>query len=203
MARRLIEQQPAAIGVGARQDPRAVRARARRQRRLKLTATKDGDAGAPLLARHHVLADDMTAIDGVEAVVKRVVDQRPIDRYRARGQLSELQWRAADKLAAMAFRAGLMPRTTMRYTDMPRSAGAADDHLGARDVARGQWLDAMAQLGQSSRLAAVVVAVCALEQTAAAWAAAAGVYRGQKAAVEGLTTLRLALDRLVAHWRLG
>jgi hypothetical protein len=199
---RIIEQQKGAIGIGARQDPRAQRARQRRQRRLKLTAIKDGDRGTPELARHHKLADDMTSVDGIEAVVKRVADQRLIDRYRSRGDLDEGQWRAADKLAALAFRAGLMPRVTMRYTDLPRSAGTAEDYLAARDGARGDWLEAMQVLGKSGKLAAVVVAVCVMEQSAADWAQANGLYRGKRASVEGLTTLRLALDRLVEHWRL-
>ncbi|HJQ57951.1 MAG TPA: DUF6456 domain-containing protein [Vineibacter sp.] len=199
---RTIEQQPGAIGIGPRQDPRAQRARERRQRRLKLTAIKDGDRGTPELARRHKLGDDITSVEGVDAVVKRVTDQRLIDCYRLRGDLDEAQWRAADKVAALAFRAGQMPRVTLRYSDLPRSPGTAETAALGRDQARADYLDAMAVLGSSGKLASVVVAVCVTDQSAANWAAAHGVYRGQKAAVEGMTTLRLALDRLVAHWRL-
>lgn len=214
---REIRQQRGAIGIGARGSPKAARARERSANLVFLKETRQGDIGTPELAKRHALVDATTVVDGMQAPVKRVADQRPLDRYRHRGQITQVQWRAGDRIASLAFRAGLMPRVTARYSDMPRAPGP-DDEATARDLARYDYRSAMTELGvveweelptgqrapivRATPMASVVVAVCVVEQDAGEWAAAKGTYRGTQARVEGLVTLRLALDRLARHWRL-
>jgi hypothetical protein len=199
MMPREVVQQRGAVGLGARLKSRAA---TRRRNRALLVQTKTGDGPPPELRQHHQLADDVTVVDGVEAAVRRVMDQRPIDRYRARGTITDRQWRAADRIAALAFRAGLQPRVTARYDDMPRAPASAETAITSADRARSDYLHAMADLGRGTALAGVVVAVCVMEQTAEEWGRQNGRYNGKTAVVEGMTTLRLALDRLALHWRI-
>jgi hypothetical protein len=197
---REVTQQIGALGQGARIKSRAT---ARRRNRALLVETKSGDGPTPERRQHHQLADDVTVVDGVEAPVRRVMDQRPLDRYRVRGTLTDRQWFAGDKLAALAFRAGLQPKITSRYDDMPRSPAAAETAITSADRARHEYLAAMADLGRGTALASVVVAVCVMEETADGWGRQNGRYAGKTAAIEGMTTLRLALDRLAAHWHIA
>lgn len=219
MMARQIEQQRGALGIAAVSDPRRARERERAKRKLRITTSRDGDGGTPELQQHHRLATDITAVEGIEAVARRVVDQRKLDRYKSRGLLNDKQWAAGDRIASIAFRAGLMPRVTARYSTMPRNPSTEDDVLTDRDLALYDYRTAMAAIGvtewevlpnglrapivRQTPMAAVVVAVCVLDEAAADWSRRQGRYRSKPMLdAEGMTTLRLALDGLASHWRM-
>jgi hypothetical protein len=200
---RTVVQQVGALGIGSRFNPAARRAQVRQKRRALLVETRSGDNGSPELQQHHRLAADVTVVGGIESPVKRVIDQRPIDRYRVQNQINQTQWQAADMFAGLAYRAGAIPRVISRYNDDPRHSGSTEDRISDRDVARRAYNMAIQALGTGSKLASIAQAVCVDEQHAHAWAIAHGSYAGaERAKVEGMVTLRLALDRLAQHWYL-
>ena len=126
----------------------------------------------------------------------RCVNARPIDRYRRDGAVSEAQHRAGTKLRSDWVDGAGSGRTTARYAPPQSPGGEMSDSQAECHHA---YVMAMQALGPE--LSPVVVHVVLLEGSASSWAEQRG-RRGTGAKVEGMVTLRIALDRLARHYRL-
>jgi hypothetical protein len=129
--------------------------------------------------------DASVEIDGARAVVKRVVNVTPLDRYARRGLLDRRQVEAGERLAADWYAARMEPCVVASYRDWVDCGTAADvqvDRAGARRrIAR-----AIAAVGRIA--ASEVVAVCCDERAV-----------GGTVAME---ILRRGLDVLADHYGL-
>lgn len=131
----------------------------------------------------------------MSATAKRVAAS-PLDHYVGRDHLTDRQFRAGDRFRADYFRAGLVPPLARRL-GAPIDGGPAGLTPSERQIAaRQRWRRAITAVGQ--RLSPVLIAVCCEERTAAQWSNRQG--RGGE--IEGMTTLRLALDTLGDHYGL-
>lgn len=190
----------AAVGMGHGQAA-AKRVRVEKRKERKELLADRGDVGTKELRQHHQLVDHYAAVDGDEAVVKRVVTQYPLDRYKARGLIGVLEWRAGEKLRKTFERAGLQPRVTGSYQpDKIQSSAKAWEHMtDSQSDARGSFDQTMRILGQ---LGGVALHVACLGGTPADWAASRFGMRGRNAEVAGMAALRLSLDQLVDYYDL-
>jgi len=122
---------------------------------------------------------------------QRVATQRPVDRYLRRGWISQRQWQAADRIAALWHMAGLEPRVTANWNPSTQATAlgnvcmaASERQAHARMVLRRVLARCGGQVG-----AAVVVAVVCDRESASSWAARMGWPQEQ-----GLGALKLALE---------
>lgn len=174
-----------------------------KRRRLKRApaerrAVPRSDLGTPELKRHHLVV-----IEGSGKPHGRVVDQRPLDRYLARGQLSE-----NGRIARALFEAGHRLRTDWAIAGLePRLIG----HMGPRGhgpgdfthtqlAARRRKEQALAAVGSAFR--GVLVHVVCCDGTAGEWARGQGK-RGGNGEAWGMAALRLALAELARFYGIG
>lgn len=122
---------------------------------------------------------------------QRVVTQRPVDRYLRRGWISQRQWQAAERIAALWHVAGLEPRVTAHWSPSTRAGvlgnvgmAASERQAHARMQLRGVLVRCGGQIG-----VAVVVAVVCDRESASSWASRRGW-----PAEQGLGALKLALE---------
>lgn len=127
----------------------------------------------------------------------RVVSTSPLDRYRRGGAITDIQDRSGKRLAA-DWKAGAGAAALIgSYGERESTAsGEMTDTAAERHHA---YVMAMQSLGPE--LSPVIVHVVLLDGSASGWAEARG-RRGTGAKVEGMVTLRLALDRLARHYGL-
>lgn len=152
------------------------------------------DRGPPERWQHAAYVDD-SSVKGAPTV-RRVLDVAPLDHYRRRDLITEAQWKAGDRLRAVWRLAGIEPRVT---ANLLGTGGGAVDMSDARASNIARYVAAMRAVGIV--LSPVIVHVVCLEGTAGEWAELRG-RRGTNAKVEGLTTLRLALETLALHYGL-
>jgi hypothetical protein len=175
---------------------------AKRRRAKRVTAERrahpQSDLGTPQLKRHHLVV-----IEGSGRPHGRVVDQRPLDRYLVRGQLSENReiaralYEAGHRLRTDWTIAGLEPRLIAHMG--PRGHGP--DSFSERQLAARRRKDqALAAVGPAFVPILVHVACC--DGTAGEWARGQGKLGGNGEAW-GMAALRLALAALARHYRIG
>ncbi len=122
----------------------------------------------------------------------RVLTQTLLDRYRQRGQITERQFDAGERLHRLWRAAGAAQTVVMHYGI--RIQGRGD--LGERQAAlRGDVTRALTKVG--TRLASVLVHVCLCDEAAGDWGER---HRGRTG--DGIAVLRLALDALADYWGL-
>lgn len=122
----------------------------------------------------------------------RVLTQTLLDRYRQRGQITDRQFDAGERLHGLWRAAGAAQTVVMHYGI--RIQGRGD--LGERQAAlRGDVTRALTTVGP--RLASVLVHVCLCDEAAGDWGER---HRGRSG--DGIAVLRLALDALADHWGL-
>lgn len=185
----------AAVGMGHGK-AKAQRVRIEKRKERKELLADRGDVGTPELRQHHQLVDHYAAVDGEEAVVKRVATQWPFDRYKARGIIGILEWRAGEKLRKTFERAGMQPRIIGSYQPdkIQSSAKAWDMMSDGQSDARADLDHTMRLLGA---LGGVALHVACLGGTAADWAASRFGLRGKPAEQAGMAALRLSLEQLI------
>jgi hypothetical protein len=122
--------------------------------------------------------------------------QSPLDHYHRRDRVDDRQYRAGDRFRTDFLLGGLETRLVADLARISGNAGGGPGLMATeRQVAaRQRWRRATQAVGL--RLSPVLVAVCCEERTAADWTAKPG--RGGE--IEGMTTLRLALDTLADHY---
>lgn len=173
-------------------------AKAAKDRRRPLEPFTTGQAS---MARPQVIEDVADAPPGTAR--RRFLDQSPLDRYLARGQVTRRQWAAGSRLAEDMHTAGLTPRVTPNLLSAGGGHGstfgmaASERQFAARKRVR----SALDHLGVQPRLEQVVVAVVWLESAAPAWAAELGHGRGAAGPV-GMALLTLGLDSLARFYGL-
>jgi len=122
---------------------------------------------------------------------QRVTTQRPVDRYLRRGWISQRQWQAADRIAALWHVAGLEPKVTANWSPSTQAGVLGNVGMAASERqahARMELRRVLARCGGQIGAAAVVAVVCDRESTSS-WAARMGW-----PAEQGLGALKLALE---------
>lgn len=154
------------------------------------------------LAKGDMVQADMP--DGTHKVARgervatvRVLSTAPLDRYRRDGNISEAQYRAGCRLRSDWAVGEGTRRLIALYGE--RQSSATGEISDAQAERRHEYVIAMQALGPE--LSPVIVHVVLMEGTAPGWAEDRG-RRGTGAKVEGMVTLRIALDRLARHYGL-
>jgi hypothetical protein len=158
----------------------------------------NSDLGTPQLKRHHLVV-----IEGSGKPHGRVVDQRPLDRYLVRGQLSE-----NGQIARALFEAGHRLRTDWTIAGLePRLIGqlgprghGPNDFTQTQLAARRRKDQALAAVGPA--FIPILVHVVCCDGTAGEWARGQGK-RGGNGEAWGMAALRLALAALARHYGVG
>lgn len=149
------------------------------------------DAGPRQRLRHDAVSlETMPREDGA-GLRARVRTQRPLDRYALRGEISEPQFQAGERLRTDFERAGLQPRVIMHYAPrLPASRAEARD--STMDARRRLYaaIDGVGRLGEG-----VLWAVCCVGESAGDWA-----HRHGRGVRDGIVLLRAALDELDRHY---
>ncbi|MBM3490306.1 MAG: hypothetical protein FJX68_07625 [Alphaproteobacteria bacterium] len=174
----------------------------RRAARLLLPTDPLGPTPKQQARNRYEEIDPATIDSGEQPIgrVKRNLTGNPLDRYRQRGNLSERQWRAGDRLRADHFLAGLELRVVQSY-----SLGSSGDAgwqmpAGERQAAARERLR-RALLAAGPRLSAILIAVACQERPAGGIGGEVG-RSGRNAEVAGMTLLTLALDVLADQYGL-
>lgn len=154
---------------------------------------------APLSANRLLATRRLAPSDAIDrALVTVNLAESPLAWLVRRGMVSEAQFVASERLRGDFMRAGQAPRITMRWDPSPtsRSGGGANDPTTAQIGARQRFDAAVAAVGPglSDVLWRVVCMGDGLEtaERALDWPARSGKL-----------VLKLALDRLVAHYERG
>lgn len=142
--------------------------------------------------------EERTDIPGITR--RRVTTQTPLDRYLARGQITQEQFDAGDWLRQRFEVAQLVPdakaldpakiRVDCGRRPMEMTRGQSEAH--------GDVLQALRDVGPE--LSPVLVRVCGMGQPAGRWAEEEG-YSGKTASTAGVVSLRHALDVLRRNYR--
>ena len=163
--------------------------------RKKKTA-QYSDYGPAERQQHGEYVEVETAVAGVKALRNVTVD--PIDTYYKRGNITYAQYQAATTFANQFAKAGM----TVRYSQSKYGAAAggepSDNHLDVVHDTRKRVLAALAHVGQP--LAGIVEHVAGYGEAAGTWS---GSQRANRPDIEGMVALRMALDGLVSHYKLG
>ncbi len=165
-------------------------ARRRAARRAAPRPGAGGDAGPPERYQH---GDAIRREPGADAGVfyRRVTTQSALDRYLARGQISQRQFEAGMKLYSMWRAAGGAQRVTFSYELRVRARRELSD---AQAVAHQRLTEVLRRM---EPLSGILVHVCLCDLAARDWAAARG-----DASQAGVVVLRLALEALADYWKL-
>ena len=169
---------------------------AKRKKRPKLKLVSVRDVGTPERRQHGGdLQLEQAADLGISRV--RVQQQTPLDRYRARNQLHDLQYQAGEQFSKHWHEAAKGQRVIGSYADRRQGGEDAAQHphvaYNAEDVKSA--IDALDYVG--NECSGVVISVCGLHESAGNWAKA-----NDRPRHEGLVTLRLALNILARHFGL-
>ncbi len=149
------------------------------------------DAGPRQRLRHDALALETMPRQEGTGLRARISTQRPLDRYVLRGEISEPQFQAGEKLRVDFERAGLQPRVIMHYAPRlpPSKAEARDSTMDARRRLYAA-IDGVGRLGEG-----VLWAVCCVGESAGDWA-----HRHGRGVRDGIVLLRAALDELDRYY---
>lgn len=163
----------------------------RRRPRPSLPPAKGtGDAGPPERYQH---GDQVRTEPGEAAgtYYRRITTQTVLDRYLVRGQITQRQFDAGQKLYRLWRTSGSGQRVIAAYG--PR-VQAAKDLSDDQAVLRSRVTEILRRMGP---LAPILVHVCLCDEAARDWARGRG-----DAAQAGVVVLRLALDALGDYWKL-
>ena len=167
-------------------------------RRAPATARSEADI-APLSANRWLEIRRLAPQDVVDrALVTVNLAESPLAWLVRRGMVTAVQFEASERLRGDFMRAGQAPRVTMRWDPAPtsRTMGGVNDPTTAQLGARGRFDAAVVAVGPglTDILWRVVCMGDGLE------AAERGLGWPNRA---GKLVLKLALDRLAAHYGLG
>ncbi|MFD2206623.1 hypothetical protein [Kiloniella antarctica] len=123
----------------------------------------------------------------------RVSDQRLIDRYKVRGNITYRQWEAGDRLYTTWYNAGRSPVQVAALTVRVDGGGSKRDMSERQSINWHSFVGALGALPLSMR--SLVVNVCLHETTAADHAKAHGHNKDG-----GMYGLSLSLDFLADHY---
>lgn len=148
------------------------------------------DLGSAFLHQHHEMRDE-DADAGGQRRRARVVDQRPIDRYRQRKQLSDRLWQAAEQLSRSFTAAGLEPAVCMRWSEYLDAGLPLYYDVEHKTDGYTKFWEAMESAGPASY--GVLWAVVCMQESAQSYATRRGL--------EGRTGIALLIQALepVAH----
>jgi hypothetical protein len=169
---------------------RRERNRATRELALKLKAPRMMGVVA---AAEMIVEDEDEARDRANAKTQAAkrVRQTPMERYRARGEVTSQHYADAERLWSDYMQSGLTAAVTGKYGVTVPSGDQPTPGCGPRYLS---YTSAMRAVGII--LSPVLVHVVLLGEPADMWALA-----NRRPAREGIITLRLALDALGAHYR--
>ena len=122
---------------------------------------------------------------------QRVVTQRPVDRYVRKGWISQRQWQAAERIAALWHAAGLEPKVTANWNASTQANALGNVGMAASERqahARMELRRVLARCGGQIGAAVIVAVVCDRESTTS-WAG-----RMKWPAEQGLGALKLARE---------
>lgn len=131
----------------------------------------------------------------------RNMTSAPLERYFRRDQITKFQYEAGKKLHADFLYAGLSPKMTASYKTLMtgRLASSQGSETESRLEAQERFRTTIRDIGRA--LSPILIHVCCLEDTAGDWATLKG-RKGRTAQIEGMTTLRLALEHLAMYYGL-
>lgn len=141
------------------------------------------DLGTPELSTHHEVMLDT----GIKRA--RVVDQRPMDRYKSRKLVTETQWQASERFREDFDMAIGQPQITASYASDRIPSGRTAESSEAYCRALQRYRKAMSALGEG--LGPMMLDVVCLDHEAASWMLDKGFN-----ARSGLDFLRNGLDVL-------
>jgi hypothetical protein len=142
------------------------------------------------LARGQEVSVDETMVAGLRHI--RLLNTRMLDRYQARGEVTERQYGAGDRLYRTWFASGSSPIIIGAYSIRVDYAGHdLTDHQATMRAAVTGALQAV-----PFRMAQIIVSVVFLDEPANAWGRQQGNTR------DGIACLRLSLDILGDHYRI-
>jgi hypothetical protein len=150
----------------------------------------------PILVERTIAADRSNAdLRRVRSVTVNLAES-PLSWLHARGGVNARQFAAGALLHADYIRAGLSPRVTMQWDDLPRGrhGGSSDTHQTGRIDAHSRFHAAMAEAGPGLRDVLWRV-VCAEERLPHVEAALRWPRRA------GKLVLTLALDRIADYYK--
>ena len=122
---------------------------------------------------------------------QRVMTQRPVDRYLRQGWITQRQWAAADRIAALWHVAGLEPKVTANWSPSTQAGVLGNVGMAASERqahARMELRRVLARCGGQIGAAVVVAVVCDRESVAS-WSA-----RMKWPREHGIGALKVALE---------
>lgn len=122
---------------------------------------------------------------------QRVMTQRPVDRYLRQGWITQRQWAAADRIAALWHVAGLEPKVTAHWSPSTQAGVLGNVGMAASERqahARMELRRVLARCGGQIGAAVVVAVVCDRESVAS-WSA-----RMKWPREHGIGALKVALE---------
>lgn len=153
------------------------------------------DLGTPELARRHQVRVELAGQNNVRPRI-RVLDQRILDRLRVRGNITEDDYLAGDRLFCLAYKAGITASIISNIHAAVRVRSAVSNEYRqteARDRVRKAlgWVTERKGAKASSSLVGVVLN----DQPVGEWARAARLHRSK-----GMGVLKSALGALHSYW---
>jgi len=150
------------------------------------------DLGTPELHQRFDVRDEEASVGRRRA---RVVNERPLDRYRQRGQLSERLWQAGEQLLRDFSAANMEPKVCMQWSEyLDAGLPAYRDGEIISDGYKEFWA-AMDSAGPASY--GVLWAVVCMGESAGGWSTRRGLHR-----LSGMDFLRTALRLVEKHYRI-
>ena len=122
---------------------------------------------------------------------QRVVTQRPVDRYVRKGWISQRQWQAAERIAALWHAAGLEPKVTANWNATTQATALGNVGMAASERqahARMELRRVLARCGGQIGAAVIVAVVCDRESVVS-WSA-----KMQWPREHGMGALKVALE---------
>jgi DNA-directed RNA polymerase specialized sigma24 family protein len=154
----------------------------------------------PYAARGHVVEvapKELRSNPNSSQFPKRIVTQRVIDRYRARGHITHAEWQAANALWELWCHAGLEAKVTSGYEPVTINAQANQDAKIAKRLDAVTALTVLLGDAVPYRCRGVVKAVVIEDRSASDWAKV-DRRRSGDSKTHGLTRLRAGLQALAA-----
>lgn len=136
-------------------------------------------------------ADARRSLDQRQQQAAKRARQTPMERYRARGQVTDQQFTDAERLWADYMQSGLTANVIAKYGVTMPGGDAATPGCGPRYLS---YTAAMRAVGII--LSPVLAWVVLQGEPADAWA-----LQNRRPAADGIAALRLALDALGQHYR--
>ena len=164
-------------------------------------ASRPSPPPSPPPGRPGMIPDTRTVVEPDGRTATRTVDggESPLGWLLRRGALTPVQAAAGERLREDVHRAGVVGRLTMNWDAGPRASGGGGPRVEPAERARAAKARVAAALAAAGPgLREVLEQVCV--RGSSLEAAERGLDLPRRA---GKAVLRLALDRLAAHYRLG